>query len=164
MALWWGLWQPPPRGFMPYPGLLHSEDLPLQQATTDQYLQRRHSNTVLALSLWGLWVLVYTRCVRVLRTSLVGMWFDSKCDFAPPTKASPLPLNVQHFLCVGSYILLSIVVQQWVVILEFSRKIVHVLLLHHLINTFFFFFLLVSSKILLLSSLLTFSSSLQVYA
>ena len=35
---------------MPYPGLLHPE--PLQQATADLYLHRRHSNTVLAQSLW----------------------------------------------------------------------------------------------------------------
>ena len=43
------------------PGLLHSELLPLQQATADAYLHRRHSNTVLAQSLWDLWDLVHTR-------------------------------------------------------------------------------------------------------
>ena len=35
---------------MPYPGLLHPE--PLQQATADPYLHRRHSDTLLAQSLW----------------------------------------------------------------------------------------------------------------
>ena len=35
---------------MPYPGMLHPE--PLGQATADLYLHRRHSNTVLAWSLW----------------------------------------------------------------------------------------------------------------
>ena len=35
---------------MPYPGLLHPE--PLQQTTSDPYLNRRHSDTVLAQSLW----------------------------------------------------------------------------------------------------------------
>ena len=45
-------WLPPPRGLMPYPGLLHLEPLPLQQATADPYLHRRHSDTVLAQSLW----------------------------------------------------------------------------------------------------------------
>ena len=35
----------------------------LRQATADRYLHRRHSNTVLAQSLWGLWVLVCTRFV-----------------------------------------------------------------------------------------------------
>ena len=45
---------------MPYPGLLHPEPLALQQATADPYLCRRHSNTVLAQSLWDLWVLVCT--------------------------------------------------------------------------------------------------------
>ena len=37
--------------------------LPLGQATADPYLLRRHSDTVLAQSLWGLWVLVCTRFV-----------------------------------------------------------------------------------------------------
>ena len=37
---------------MPYPGLLHLESLPLWQATADWYLHRRHSDTVLAQSLW----------------------------------------------------------------------------------------------------------------
>ena len=37
------------------------ESLPLQQASADPYLCRRHSNTVLVQSLWGLWVLVCTR-------------------------------------------------------------------------------------------------------
>ena len=41
-------------------GLLHPESLPLWLATADPYLHRRHSNTVLAQSLWGLWVLVCT--------------------------------------------------------------------------------------------------------
>ena len=67
---------------MPYPGLLHPEPLHLQQSTAD--LCRRHSNTVLAQSLWCLWVLVCTVCLSPL-TSLVGMGCDSKCDFAPPT-------------------------------------------------------------------------------
>ena len=41
---------------MIYPGLLHPEPLTLWQATADPYLLRRHSDTVLAQSLWGLWV------------------------------------------------------------------------------------------------------------
>ena len=40
--------------------------LPLQQSTADAYLLRRHSHTVLALSLWGLWVLVHTRIFHSL--------------------------------------------------------------------------------------------------
>ena len=48
---------------MLYPGLLHPEPLPLQQATADLYLRRRHSSTVLSQSLWDLWVLVCTRFV-----------------------------------------------------------------------------------------------------
>ena len=49
------------------------------------YLLRRHSNTVLSQSLCGLWVLVHTRYVWALWASLVGMGFDFKCDFTPPT-------------------------------------------------------------------------------
>ena len=46
---------------LPYPGLLHPEPLSFQQSTSDLYLLRRHSNTVLSQSLWGLLVLVCTR-------------------------------------------------------------------------------------------------------
>ena len=46
---------------------------------------RRSSNTALSQSLWSLWVLVCTRFVWALWASLVGMGFDSKCHFAPPT-------------------------------------------------------------------------------
>ena len=37
-----------------------------QQSTADRYLLRRHSNTVLSQSLWGLWVLVCSRFVSAL--------------------------------------------------------------------------------------------------
>ena len=70
---------------MPYPALLHPEPLPLCQFTADPYLYRRHSNTVLSQPLWGLWALVHTRFVWALWMFLLGMGFDSKCDFAPPT-------------------------------------------------------------------------------
>ena len=99
---------------MPYPGLLHPEPLPLRQANADLYLHRRHSNTVLAHSLWGLWVLVHTRFVWALQVSLAGMGSDSKGNVAPPTiLLGPL---------LGSNILLLTVVQQWVVILEFLQE------------------------------------------
>ena len=42
------------RAFMQYPGLLHPEPLPSQQSTADPNLPRRHTNTVLSQSLWGL--------------------------------------------------------------------------------------------------------------
>ena len=41
-------WRPPPRGLLPYPGLLHPEPLPLWQATADPY--------GLTQSLWSLLV------------------------------------------------------------------------------------------------------------
>ena len=66
---------------MPYQGLLHPETLPLQQSTADLDLCRRHWNTVLSQSLWSLWVL---GSVWALWTSLAGMRFVSKCNFAPP--------------------------------------------------------------------------------
>ena len=40
VGLCWGKWRPPPRGLLPYPGLLHPEPLPLRQATVDPYLHR----------------------------------------------------------------------------------------------------------------------------
>ena len=70
---------------MPHPGLLHPEPLSLQQSTVDPHLHRRCSNTVLAQSLRGLWVLLWTRFVWALWASLSEMGFDSKCEFAPPT-------------------------------------------------------------------------------
>ena len=59
--------------------------LPLQWSTADLHLLRRHPNIVLSQSLWGLWVLVCTRYVWALWVSLVGMGFDSKHSFTPPT-------------------------------------------------------------------------------
>ena len=55
--------------------------------------------------------------------SLVGMGFDTKLDFFPSYHlpgASPLPLDMGCLFLVGSNILLSMVFQQWVVILELS--------------------------------------------
>ena len=70
---------------MPHPGLLDPEPLSPQQSTADLYLLRRHPNTVLSQPLWGLWILVCTRYVLALWASLVGLGFDSKCDFSSPT-------------------------------------------------------------------------------
>ena len=70
---------------MPYPSLLRPDHLPLQRSTADLYIHRRCSNTVLPQSLWGPWDLVGTRIVWALWASLVGMRFDSKCEFASPT-------------------------------------------------------------------------------
>ena len=72
------------------------------------YLLRRHTNTALSQSLWGLWVLVCTRYVWALWASLVGMGFDSKCNFAPPTillglqeKMSTRPSTLPYTLVEG---------------------------------------------------------------
>ena len=47
-------WQPPPRGLMPYPSLLHPEPLPLWQSTADPYPYSRCSNAVLSVSVGSL--------------------------------------------------------------------------------------------------------------
>ena len=68
------------------PGLLLPEPLALRQATADPYLHRRHSDTQrqvwlsLCRDSWCTQGFVW-----VLKESLAGMGFDSKCDFAPPT-------------------------------------------------------------------------------
>ena len=59
----------PPRGLMPYPGLLHPEPLPLWQSTADLYLHRRHSNTVLSVSAGCLGPGVYKVCLSPLSIS-----------------------------------------------------------------------------------------------
>ena len=76
----------------------------------------KHLKAGLAQSLWGLWVLVHTGFVWAFQESLAGLGFDSKHDFTPPI------LDAGYLLLVGSNILLSMVVQQQVVILEFSQK------------------------------------------
>ena len=70
---------------MPSPGLLHPEPLPLRRATADPDLRSRHPDTVMAQSLWGLWVLGHIRFVWALWASLASMGFDSKCNVTPPT-------------------------------------------------------------------------------
>ena len=58
--------------------------------------------------------------------SLAGMGLDSKHNFTPPTILLgclfPLPLDVGYLFLVGSNIFLLMVVQQRVVILEFSQE------------------------------------------
>ena len=110
---------------MPHPGLLHLDPLPLWQATTDPYLYRRHSDTqrqvwlsLCGLSwcaqvlfepsecLWRIWGLI----LNVIFLILLSCW------------ASPLLLDMGYLFLVGSNILLSMVVQQCVVILEFLQE------------------------------------------
>ena len=66
------------------PGLLHPEPLPLQQATADPHLLRRHSNTVPSQSLWGLW----------------QVW-DLILPLYDLAEASPLPLDVGYLFTVA---------------------------------------------------------------
>ena len=55
---------------------------------------------------------------------MAGIGFDSKHDFAilPSAGASPLPLDVGYLFLVRSNILLSMTVQQRIVILEFPQE------------------------------------------
>ena len=62
----------------PYPDLLHSVSLPLWQSTADPYLYRRHSNTALSQSLWGLWVLVHTRTSNAEEDEVERFYGDLK--------------------------------------------------------------------------------------
>ena len=70
---------------MQYPSLLHPEPLSQWQSTAHPDLHRRCSNRVLSQSLWASWVLVCTRFVWAPWVALVGMGFDSKQEFNPPT-------------------------------------------------------------------------------
>ena len=109
-------------------GLLHPELLPMQQATADPCLHTRYSNTQrqVWLSLCGVSGSWCTQgFVLTFWASLVGMGFDCKCDFAPPTVLLGLLLCCWmwgNFYLVGSNIFLSIAVQQQVAILEFSQE------------------------------------------
>ena len=109
------------------PGLLQPEHLSPWQVTDDPRLLRRHSNTQRQVWL-SLCQVSGSECTQglvfALRVSLVSASLDSKHDFAPPT------VMLELFLCdgcgvyflVGSNILLSMVFQQQVAILEFSKK------------------------------------------
>ena len=67
-------------------GLCHTQSTePRGPAPADPYLHRKHSNIVLAQSLWGLWVLVCTRFVWTLQVSLADVGFDSNPNFTPLT-------------------------------------------------------------------------------
>ena len=117
-----------------WPDLLHKEPLPLWKTTVDPYLcGGTQTQFWLSLSeVVGFWC---AQCfVWALQGSPVGMQFDSKCDFTPPPPFCDfsLPLDMGYHFSVGSNILLSMVVQQWVVILEFLQKISTHPELHHL--------------------------------
>ena len=80
-------------------------------------LHRRHSNTQrqVWLSLCGIswWAQVF---VWALRASLVGMVFDSKHNFAPPT------ILWGFSFAVGHRVSFFVGIQQWLVILEFLQE------------------------------------------
>ena len=108
---------------MPYPGLLHQEPLPLRQLTAELYLCRRHSNTVLAQSLWGLGVLV---CTRFEPSEYVwwvrGLILIVISPFLPPCWSFSSALGHEVSFLGGSNILQLMVFQQRDVVLEFLQE------------------------------------------
>ena len=111
---------------MPYPGLLHPEPLHLCQATADPYHCRRPSDTILAQSLTpvsGSW------CEQGLFEFSEHLWWVRGLILnmiLPPNHlagSSTLPLDMRYLFLMGSNIFLLMVVQQRVVILEFSQEI-----------------------------------------
>ena len=90
---------------MPYPDLLCPEPLPLKQSTADLYLLRKHSNTDLSQSLWGLWVLyiqgmfgpselpwrVWGLILNMISPLLLSFWgfsFALGCGLSPQSHSS----------------------------------------------------------------------------
>ena len=109
---------------MPCPGPLHPEAMPLQQSTADMYLHRRYSNTVLSQS-HGV---SRSQCNKGLFKPSEYFWWvwglilNAISPLLPSFWASPLPLDVGYLFLVGSNFLQSTVIQQRVVVLEFSKK------------------------------------------
>ena len=98
------------------------------------------AQTQVWLSLWGLWVLMHTRfCLSPLSVSgRYGVWFWIWfCPSYHLVGASPLPLDGEYLFLVGSNILLLMVVQQWVVILDFSWEKMGACLLLHLYHLWY---------------------------
>ena len=90
----------------------------------------------LTQSLWGLWAMMCF--VWALRASLVGMGFDSKCDFAPPTILLGLLLCPWMWGIFFSWN--PTLLYRWLFSSELQvwgscrRRWAHILLLHHLVS------------------------------
>ena len=105
-------------------GLLHPESLPLQQATADLYLHRSLKHRSVSVSVWSLGPETH----NVLFKSSKHLWqvWSLILNMISPL----LPFCWDFFLVfecgvsfmMGSNILLPMVVQQWVLTLEFSQK------------------------------------------
>ena len=54
---------------MPYPDLLHPEPVPMKQSTADPHLHRRHSNTLLSVSVGSLGPGAHKVCLSPLSVS-----------------------------------------------------------------------------------------------
>ena len=109
---------------MPYLGLLHPEPLPLQQATADPYLHR-DTQTQFCLSLGGI---TGSWCTQGLFEPSECLWWvwslilNVISSLLPFCWSFPFALGCGIPFLVGSNILLPMVVQQRVVILEFSQE------------------------------------------
>ena len=108
---------------MPYPGLLYPEPRPCSSALLTR-TSSRSTQTQFWLSLCGVsgswWAQgLFERSERLWQ--LWGLFLNMISPLLPSSGAFPLPLEMYLFL-VGSNILLSMAVQQQVVILEFLQE------------------------------------------
>ena len=81
MALWWVNGESSCKSAYAILKSTTPESLPLQQSTADPYRLGKNPSTALSQSLGSLGPVAHKVCLN----PLVGMGFDSKCDFAPPT-------------------------------------------------------------------------------
>ena len=100
---------------MPHTGLLHPEPPPRGRPLMT-HTSTGETQTQFWLSLWDLWVLPGIRFIWALPRVSGGYGVYSKCDFNSP------PPTMGYLFLVGSNILLSMLVQLWVVILEFLQE------------------------------------------
>ena len=105
---------------MPYPGLLHPEPLFLWQSTAEPHLLNTVDiQTQFCLRLCGgLWVLVHTKFLWWVW----GLILNEILPLLPSCWGFSFALGCGVSFLVGSNILLSMVVQQWVAILEFVQE------------------------------------------
>ena len=86
---------------------IHTPRTPVPEADhcrpVPQKVMLKHSSVSVSV---GSWVLVHTKFIWALWTSLVGMGFDSNCEFTPPT------IGLGLLLCLLTWVISSWLVQQ----------------------------------------------------
>ena len=108
---------------MPHPSLLHPEPLPLRQPTADLNLCRRHSNTVVSVSVRSLGPGAHKVCLNPEHLwQELGLILNMNSPLLPSCWGFSFALRHWVSFMVGSNILQSAVVQQCVVVLESRRS------------------------------------------